>query len=129
VHCTIGGDALAGPDHDQLSRPELLDGHATHVVAVRIGERRFLRPDVHEPLDRLTRTAHGERLQHVGQAEQEDQDRALERAADQRGADGGSAHQEVDGQLPLVPQRAPAIARDAGATYDVCQAQRQPAPR
>jgi hypothetical protein len=54
----------------------------------------------------VARAAHGVRLQRVRQAEQEDQDHALQRAAHQRGADGGGAHEEVDGQLALVPQRA-----------------------
>ena len=99
---SVHRDLLAGPDDDDLADFDFLD-RDLHAAAAPF-DQRLAGPQREQRLDRPLGAVHRMALQDVGEAEKEQQQRALEWLADQRRAERGKHHQYIHIQH-LLAQR------------------------
>ena len=96
----VGRDPLVGPHDHGVADAQFLDRHLNHVIAApHAGGRRG---EFGQHLDCPPRPAHRVVLQRVPNAEQEQQQPALEELAQRRSPGRGDEHQEVDLELPAA---------------------------
>ena len=95
-------DLLAGTDDDDLADFQILDGD--HVSPSPF-TRASLGPQREQRFDGLLRAFHGVALEHVGKAEEKQQQRAFKRLPDDRRAQCGEHHQHIDVEASRAARR------------------------
>ena len=91
---SVQGDLLAGSHDEDVADATALDGEDDLLSSPE--DRRASRPQLHEGADGIPGATHGVVLENVGQGKEKEEQHAFEGSPDDRRAEGGENHEQVD---------------------------------